>query len=74
MKNYALLKQLWLTFSNGDHLETSEIKMLIRSAKKGAEYLRVRGEYLALSKTLQDLNILESYLSARGKIKRENNG
>lgn len=59
------LRKLWETFSRGDHLKTSELKILIRSAEQGMEYLNARGEKLAAAKTAMDLSSLRSYLWAR---------
>lgn len=59
------LRELWRVFGVGDHLTDVEIKRLIESAEQGAAYLVARGERLAASKTLMDLDTLRSYQWAR---------
>ena len=61
------LRRIWETFSRGDYLETKELRVLKRSAERGLEYLRARGEHLAAAKTAMDLNRIRDYLDARKK-------
>ena len=59
------LKAAWDKYDRGDHLTDEELRMLIKSADQGADYLSARGEWLARAKTLTDLESLRGYLRAR---------
>lgn len=61
----------WEKFDRGDHISDDEVKLLIRSAEQGANYLSARGESLAFHKTVTDLEALKGYLRARRAQKRQ---
>lgn len=54
-----VLENLWRKFDRLEGLSEKEIDKLIESARQGADYLRSRGERLALEKTQADLRVLE---------------
>lgn len=54
-----VLENLWRKFDRLEGLSEKEIDKLIESARQGADYLRSRGEHLALEKTRADLRVLE---------------
>lgn len=59
------LRELWRKFDWGKYLSDDELETLRETAEKGAEYLNMRGEKLALSKTYADIAKINTTLAFR---------
>lgn len=58
-------REMWRKFEYGESLTTGELRLMKRQAEQGLEYLRARGEKLAMSKTSMDIATINSMLMAR---------